>query len=82
MDTKSDYEIRTLKIGVLMKGKSIWDESATEIEIIDEGTGEFLKVTQSLDDNDSSIRIDIYEWDTLKGAIEEMIGECRKDEND
>ena len=78
----ADYEIRTLKIGVLMKGKPIWDESITEIEIVDEGAGEFLKVSQSLDDNDSSIRIDQYEWDTLKGAIEEMISECRSDEND
>ena len=78
----ADYEIRTLKIGVLMKGKPIWDESITEIEIVDEGAGEFLKVSQSLDNNESSIRIDQYEWDTLKGAIEEMISECRSDEND
>ena len=78
----ADYEIRKLKIGVLMKGKPIWDESITEIEIVDEGAGEFLKVTQSLDNNDNSIRIDQYEWETLKGAIEEMIGELRKDEND
>ena len=82
MDTKSDYEIRTLKIGVLMKGKPIFHDSITEIEIVDDGAGEFLKVSQSLDNNDSSIRIDQYEWDTLKGAIEEMISECRSEENE
>ena len=52
------------------------------VDFVDDGAGEFLKVSQSLDNNESSIRIDQYEWDTLKGAIEEMISECRSDEND
>jgi hypothetical protein len=36
------YETRTVKIAVLMKGEPLFDESTTEIEIIDEAGGEFL----------------------------------------
>jgi len=73
-----EYETRTLKIGVLMKGESIFHQSMTEIEIIDEVGGEFLKITQSPDDKETQeILIDPYEWPTLKDAIDKMINECR-----
>jgi len=73
-----EYETRTLKIGVLMKGESIFHKSMTEIEIIDEAGGEFLKITQSPDDKETQeILIDPYEWPTLKDAIDKMINECR-----
>jgi len=73
-----EYETRTLKIGVLMKGESIFHKSMTEIEIIDEAGGEFLKINQSPDDKETQeILIDPYEWPTLKDAIDKMINECR-----
>jgi hypothetical protein len=73
-----DYETRTLKIGVVTKGESIFHQSMTEIEIVDEAAGEFLKISQHSDDKDTQeILIDPTEWTTLKAAIEKMIKECR-----
>jgi len=81
MEIKNDYEIRTLKIGVLIKKQSIFHDSLTEIEIIDEGSGEFVSIRQMMNDAEGSIRIDIHEWETLKRAIEEMISECRREDD-
>ena len=60
------YETRTTKVTVLFKGESLFHESATEVEIVDEAEGEFLEVSQN-----------IYEWPALKAAIDKMIKECR-----
>jgi len=73
-----DYETRTLKIGVCRKGEQIFHESMTEIEIVDEVAGEFLKITQCPDDKEiQEIRIDPEEWPTMKAAIDKMFKECR-----
>jgi hypothetical protein len=72
-----DYETRTLKIGVCLKGEPTFHNSMTEIEIVDEVAGEFLEIKQCSDDREGSIRIDPYEWPTLKAAIDKMIKECR-----
>jgi hypothetical protein len=72
------YETRILKIAVCIKDEAIFHEGTTEIEIVDEAAGEFLKVTQSPDDVEpGQIRIDPAEWPHLKAAIEKMIKECR-----
>jgi hypothetical protein len=72
------YEARTLKIAVGVKGEPIFHEGTTEIEIIDEAAGEFLKITQSMDNAEPGvIRIDTIEWPMLKAAINRMMKECR-----
>jgi hypothetical protein len=72
------YETRTLKIAVCVKGEPIFHEGTTEIEIVDEAAGEFLKITQSPDDAEPGvIRIDAIEWPMLKAAIDRMLKECR-----
>jgi hypothetical protein len=72
------YETRTLKIGVCMEGKEIYHDSMTEIEIMDECGGEFLKITQSADDAQPGvIKLDLHEWPTLRAAIDKMMKECR-----
>jgi hypothetical protein len=72
------YETRTLKIAVCVKGEAIFHEGTTEIEIVDEAAGEFLKVTQSPDDAEPGvIKIDPHEWPMLKAAIDRMMKECR-----
>lgn len=71
------YETRTTKIIVLMKGKDIFDESATSIEIVNESGGEYLEVSQCSDMYDGKIAIDPYEWPAIKAAINKMIKECR-----
>jgi hypothetical protein len=72
------YETRTLKIAVGVKGEPIFHEGTTEIEIIDEAAGEFLKITQSPDDAEpGAIKIDLHEWPMLKAGIDRMMKECR-----
>jgi hypothetical protein len=72
------YETRTLKIAVGVKGEPIFHAGATEIEIIDEAAGEFLKITQSPDDAEpGAIKIDPHEWPALRAAIDKMVKECR-----
>jgi hypothetical protein len=72
------YETRTLKIAVCVKGEPIFHAGTTEIEIVDECGGEFLKITQSPDDAEPGvIKIDPYEWPALRAAIDKMVKECR-----
>ena len=72
------YQTRTLKIAVGVKGEPIFHEGATEIEIIDEAAGEFLKITQSMDNVEPGvIKIDPHEWPMLKAGINKMMKECR-----
>ena len=72
------YETRTLKIAVCVKGEPIFHAGTTEIEIVDEAAGEFLKVTQSPDDAEPGvIKIDPHEWPMLKAGIDRMMKECR-----
>jgi len=61
-----------------MKGKEVFHDSMTEIEIMDECGGEFLKVKQSPDDAEpGTIKLDLHEWPTLRAAIDKMMKECR-----
>ncbi len=77
------YETRTLKIGVCVKGEALFHESMTEIEIVDEVGGEFLKIIQCPDEKETQeILIDPYEWPTLRAAIDKMIKECREEKSD
>jgi hypothetical protein len=72
------YQTRTLKIAVCVKGEAIFHEGTTEIEIVDEAAGEFLKITQLPDDAEPGvIKIDPHEWPMLKAAIDRMMKECR-----
>jgi hypothetical protein len=72
------YETRTLKIAVCVKGEPIFHEGTTEIEIVDEAAGEFLKITQSDDDiEQATIKIDPIEWPMIKAGIDKMMKECR-----
>ena len=72
------YETRTLKMGVCVKGEALFHESMTEIEIVDEAGGEFLKIIQCPDEKDTQeILIDPTEWPALRAAIDKMIKECR-----
>lgn len=72
------YETRTLKIAIGVKGEPIFHEGTTEIEIVDEAAGEFLKITQSPDGDESgTIKIDPGEWPMIKAGIDKMIKECR-----
>jgi len=73
------YETRTLKIAIGVKGEPTFHEGSTEIEIVDEAAGEFLKITQSPDSDieQATIKIAPIEWPMIKAGIDKMIKECR-----
>ena len=53
-------------------------ERATEIEIINEGAGEFLSIHQDASIANGNITIDPEEWPSLKAAIEAAFAEITK----
>jgi hypothetical protein len=72
------YETRTTKIVVVPEGEPIFGDLATSIEIEAESeVYEFLVIKQDLIPN--GVRIDPQEWPTIRAAIDEMIGRCRRD---
>jgi len=67
------YETRTTKMIFGVKGQQIFDDSITEIEIIDEAAGEFLQISQE----GGKLRFDKEEWPHVRDAIENMFNLCR-----
>ena len=69
------YETRTTKIAVGVKGEPIFDDSVTEIKIVDEAGGEFLEVSQ--EDGSQKLRFDKDEWVHVRSAVNKMFKLCR-----
>jgi hypothetical protein len=68
-----NYETRTTKMIVGVKGEPIFDDSVTEIEIVEEGDGEFVEISQE----DKKLRFDADEWPHVRAAINKMVKLCR-----
>lgn len=66
----TDYRLLDAAMIVVQAGKSINDETATRIEIVDDGGGPYLEVSQ----DNGAVRIDPDEWPSIKQAIDRMIG--------
>jgi hypothetical protein len=56
-----------------IKGQQIFDDSVTEIEIVDEAAGEFLEISQE----GGKLRFDLEEWPHVRAAVEKMFKLCR-----
>jgi hypothetical protein len=56
-----------------VKGEQIFDDSVTEIEIVDEAAGEFLEISQE----GGKLRFDPEEWPHVRDAVEKMFKMCR-----
>ncbi len=69
-------KIRVTQLTVVMEGKPIYDESATQVEITDEGGGEFLVVKQTTGGR-GEIKIDATEWSAVREAIDNLIKEVK-----
>lgn len=72
-----NYETITLKVAVMPENEPIFADGVTEIQIVDQGAGEFIEVWQCNDDNEGKIQIDPTEWPHIREAINKMIKECR-----
>jgi len=68
-----NYETRTTKMIVGVKGEQLFHCSVTEIEILDEAAGEFLEISQE----GGKLRFDPEEWPHVRNAIEKMLKLCR-----
>ena len=71
------YETRTTKVSIVPMGEPLFNQDATEIEIVDEAAGEFVEVRQCSDAYDGKIAITTEEWPTIRKAIDDMLGRCR-----
>jgi len=77
----TQYEISTLSLIVKPKGKPIYDEQATIIEMTDEAAGPFIRLKQCHDDSKiGEIQLDPAEWTTIKQAVDTMIEICNDEQ--
>ena len=67
---------RITQLTVAPEGANLYDERSTQIEIDDEGDGEFIKIVRP--DGSDDMRIDVDEWPAIRAAIDRLIEECRK----
>ena len=74
----SEYEIRQTRWVVNADDQKLFAESATTITIKDEAAGEFVEVYQCTDEYEGKVLIDIYEWASVRAAIDAAIKECRE----
>ncbi len=73
------YTTRTLALVVAPEGQPVYAETATRVEIVSEGAGEFVEITQQ-DRKPGVVAIGPEEWPALRKAIDKLIGECANDE--
>lgn len=76
MSKKQEFETRTVKWVAVRNGASLFDESATEVEIEDEMAGEFVTLTQHHGGGDK-VSITPEEWPILRAVIDNAIKMCR-----
>ena len=70
------YKIRTTRLTVMPDEEPIFSETATHIEIEDDGAGEYLRITQqsgSTDVKEQSIMVTPEEWPHVRQAVETLI---------
>jgi len=70
------YQSRVLDMVLLPEGKRVFDVGVINVEVTDEGAGEFLTVIQQTVDGQQEIKIDPEEWPHLKEMIDLMISNC------
>ena len=75
--SEGEYEIRVRSLIVLPKGREIFSDGITIVELDDESGGEFVVVRQPHNDERGEIRIDPDEWPVLRDAIDRLVKECR-----
>ena len=72
------YETRVTRVTVLPEGEPIFSERATHIEIEDEASGDFVKVSQEGGHTDNSKFVcfgDRSEWTAIRSAVDTMFNE-------
>jgi hypothetical protein len=73
---KTEYTKRPISWVICRSGTPIFDESCTQITIIDECGGEFLEVEQE----DGKILLQDDEWPMIREMIDEAFSEIKRHE--
>ena len=71
------YIKRAIKWTVVREKELPVDILATDIEIVGEGAGEFVEVTQHTEES-GKVQIDPEEWPAIREAIDCAVKLCRK----
>ena len=71
-----DYVTRTTTRTVLPAGETIFSEMATQIKIVDEAAGEFVKIEQER----GAINVNEKEWKIIRGEVDDMFKVIREAE--
>ena len=71
------YIKRAIKWTVVREKEPLFDVLATDIEIVGEGAGEFVEVTQHTEES-GKVQIDPEEWPAIREAIDCAVKLCRK----
>ena len=59
--------------------ESVYSDELTSVEILDEGAGEFVQISQCDEDRaDEKIKISPEEWPELRNAIDQAIKMCKE----
>jgi hypothetical protein len=72
------YNKTTLSLVIKPKGDPIYSEMATVVGMRDDGSGPYVSISQCYDCKETGeIRLCEEEWPLIKEAIEQMLEECR-----
>ena len=71
-----EYETRFTGAYVLPKDKSLFDENAYLVEIVDEGAGEFVIITDLREGG--KISVDAESWPHVQSLIDNLVAACRE----
>lgn len=71
------YIKRAIKWTVVREKEPLFDELATDIEIMGEGAGEFVEVKQHTEES-GKVQINPEEWPAIREAIDCAVKLCRK----
>jgi hypothetical protein len=74
---KQEYETRITRVTILPKGEPIFCEQATHIEIDDECSGEFIKISQvgGHVDAEKFVLFNSEEWELVNKAAMQLFAE-------
>ena len=67
----TQYKIRTTRLTVGPVGEPFFSERQTNVEIKDDGAGEFVEISQN--HATGQILIDPEEWPCIKDAVSELV---------
>ena len=70
------HQLRPVKWTFALNGQPLYHEAATHIEIVDEGAGEFLLVSQQSITGVASIRLDPNEVGAFCTFLEQIADQC------